>query len=165
MAYPQNMLTKLFKVLTVLLAFCFCMVVNATAQITSVTTVQNLQFGAFSQGSVGGSLIVSEDGTRSSAGSVVPLNLGQAYFPAIFEIEASQGTIVSILKGPDAILTGSNGGTMRMQLGNTGGSFIITKAPPMKTQVNIGGILTVGDSQQSPAGTYSGTFYVIFNNE
>jgi hypothetical protein len=167
MTYSPDIYTKLFKRLTLLL-LCFCAVrLNASAQIKSVETIQNLQFGAFSQGNLGGSVIVSNNGSRSSTGSVVPLNLGQAYFQAIFEVEAPEGTVLSILNGPDAILTGSNGGSMSLHLGNPdpASPFINIAAPPLKTKVSIGGTLTVGNPQQSPPGTYTGTFYIIFNNE
>lgn len=149
-----------------LLLCCFnCLA--GISQVISVTTVQNLNFGAFSQGSSGGTVIISNSGSRTATGTVVPLNLGKQYFQAIFEVEASVNTIVSILNGPDETLTGSNGGTMSLHIGNSdpGSPFVSTIAPPGRTQVTIGGTLSIGNPASSPPGTYSGTFYITFNNE
>ena len=132
-----------------------------------VYTVQNLAFGAFYHSNTGGSVIIENDGSRSVTGDIVALNLGISYFNAIFEIEAPPGTIVSILNGPDATLTGSNGGSMILTVGTSSPAtpFSTTLSPPSRTQVNIGGTLTVGNNASSPPGTYSGTFYITFNHE
>ena len=133
----------------------------------SVYTIQNLSFGAFSHGMAGGTVIVSNTGTRSVTGDVIPLNLGVLFFHAIFEIDAPVGTIISILNGSDATLTGSNGGSIFLQIGNSDPPFpfITTVAQPARTQVNIGGKLTVGGPAANPPGTYTGTFYITFNQE
>ncbi len=133
----------------------------------SVYTIQNLSFGAFSNGLSGGTVAISSAGTRSVTGSVTALNLGITYFQSIFEIEAAEGAIISITNGPDATLTGSNGGTMSLKLGNSapGSPFINTTPSPARTQISIGGTLSVGAPSSNPPGTYSGTFYIIFNQE
>jgi hypothetical protein len=132
-----------------------------------VYTIQNLAFGAFYHGNTGGSIIIENDGSRSTTGDLVALNLGITYFNAIFEIEAPPGTIVSILNGPDATLTGSNGGSMTLSIGTSSPAtpFSTTLPPPSRTQVNIGGTLTVGNNAASPPGAYTGTFYITFNHE
>jgi hypothetical protein len=133
----------------------------------SVYTIQNLSFGAFSQGNTGGNVIISNSGSRSATGDIIPLNMGVQYFHAIFEIDAPQGSIVSILNGPNATLTGSNGGSISLQIGNSDppSPFIITVPQPVRTQVNIGGTLAVGSPAANPPGTYTGTFYITFNQE
>lgn len=132
-----------------------------------VNPAQGLIFGAFFQGIAGGTVIVYPDGSRSVTGDIVQANLGMPYSPAIFEIEAQQGTLISILNGPDVTLNGSNGGTLVLHLGNasTGSPFITTVAPPGRTQVRIGGTLTVGSPLANPPGAYSGTFAVTFIQE
>ena len=132
-----------------------------------VYTIQNLAFGAFYHGNTGGSVIIENDGSRSTTGDLVALNLGITYFNAIFEIEAPPGTIVSILNGPDATLTGSNGGSMTLSIGTSSPAapFNTVLSPPSRTQVNIGGTLTVGNNAASPPGAYTGTFYITFNHE
>jgi len=133
----------------------------------AVFNVQNMSFGAFSHGGSGGTIAIAPAGTRSVTGTVTALNLGVSYYQAIFDIEAPNGAIISITNGPNATLTGSNGGTMSLQLGSSspGSPFINTIPAPGRTQVNIGGTLTVGNSTANPPGTYSGTFYIIFNQE
>jgi len=133
----------------------------------TVYNVQNMSFGAFSTGSTGGSVIISTNGLRTVTGNVVPLNLGVQYFQAIFDIDAPVGSIVSILNGPDAILTGSNGGSMSMHIGgsNPPSPFITMAAQPLRTQVSIAGTLSVGTPAANPPGSYNGTFYITFNQE
>lgn len=133
----------------------------------SVYTIQNMSFGAFSNGGTGGTVIISTNGTRSVTGNVVPLNLGTTYFQAIFDIDAPIGSIVSILNGSDATLTGSNGGSMSMHISDSDppSPFIIIVSQPTRTQVSIGGTLTVGSPVANPPGTYNGTFYITFNQE
>lgn len=132
-----------------------------------VTTFQNLCFGAFFEGTIGGSVIIYPDGTRTTTGDIVQANLGYLFFPAIFEVEAQPGIIISITKGPDAIMTGSNGGTMIMKIGNTQPSspFVNSTSPPGKTQVRVGGTLIVGNPLSNPEGAYNGTFSITFNQE
>ena len=132
-----------------------------------VNPAQGLIFGAFFHGAMGGSVIVYPDGSRSVTGDVVQANLGMPFSPAIFEIDADQGTTISILNGPDATLTGSNGGSMRLKIGNasTGSLFVTHAIPPDRTQVRIGGTLTVGNRLANPPGVYSGTFSVTFIQE
>src|SRR3954468_11330228 len=70
------------------------------AQVQSVTTLQQLNFGAFTPGSSGGTLTISNSGARSATGTVLPLNLGALPGEAIFEVEAPQGSVISLLSGP-----------------------------------------------------------------
>lgn len=149
------------------LGFLCVTTLPAFAQIVSVTTVQNLRFGAFTQGRSGGTITLSSDGARSATGTVIPLHLGLFYNEAVFEVEASEGTIISLLSSPDVILTGSNGGSMSLQLGTTNPvtPFISTVPPPGKTRVHLGGTLSVGNAAASPPGNYTGSFYITFNNE
>ena len=129
-----------------------------------VNPAQGLIFGAFFQGASGGTVIVYPDGSRSVTGSLVHANLGYPFSPAIFEVDANVGTVVSIMNGPDVTLTGSNGGSISLHIGaaSTGTTFITTAASPSRTQVRIGGTLTVGNALANPSGNYSGTFSVTF---
>jgi hypothetical protein len=133
----------------------------------SVYPVQNMSFGAFSIGNTGGTVIISNNGTRSVTGDVIALNLGTQYFQSIFDIDGPQGSIVSIINGSDVTLTGSNGGSIYLRIGNSDppSPFIITVIQPARTTVNIGGTLTVGSPAANPPGTYTGTFYITFNQE
>jgi hypothetical protein len=147
------------------LAFLCLIGLPVFAQIQSVTTVQHLGFGAFIQGSYGGSVTLSNQGQRSATGSVILLNLGQAYYQALFDVVAPEGTIISFTNGPDATLTGSNGGTMSLRLGSPDPAPPFVSGPSGTARVCIGGTLTVGNATDSPPGNYTGTFYITFNNE
>ncbi|WP_157986388.1 DUF4402 domain-containing protein [Chitinophaga alhagiae] len=146
---------------------CFLFSTAAAAQITAVSTAQQLSFGAFSQGNSGGTVTVNASGTRSSTGDVILVNMGVSYFPAIFEVEAAQGTIINIVNGPDVPLNGSNGGSMQLHIGNADQTlpFVTTATPPARTSVKIGATLTVGARAANPPGNYSGTFSVTFIQE
>jgi hypothetical protein len=125
---------------------------------------QGMIFGAFFQGSSGGTVILFPDGSRSSTGSLVLANLGFPFSPALFEVDANQGTAITIMNGPDVTLTGSNGGSIGLHIGaaSTGSHFITTVVSPTRTEVWIGGTLTVGPPIANPSGSYSGTFSVTF---
>jgi hypothetical protein len=140
---------------------------TASASTLSVYTIQNMSFGAFHPGNNGGTISISSTGDRTVTNDVVALNLGVSYFQAMFEIEAPEGTIISILNGPAVTLNGSNGGTMSLQLGaaSPASPFNISIAPPGRTQLSVGGTLTVGNATSTPAGSYSGTFTITFNQE
>lgn len=130
----------------------------------AVYAVQNLNFGMISQGGSGGTVIVLPDGSRSVTGSVIAINQGSAVFPAIFEVEGPAGTMITLQNGPDVTLSGSNGGTMSLHIGSSNpvSPFINTVVPPGRTQVMIGGTLTVGNAVSSKPGNYNGTFSIIF---
>jgi len=132
-----------------------------------VSTVQHLNFGDIILGPTGGTVTVHSDGTRTSTGDIVLGNFGSSYSPALIEVEANRGTLITILNGPDATLTGSNGGTMTMHIGLSypTSPFVTTYNYPARTLVYIGGTLTVGTSSANPEGAYSGSFMVTFIQE
>src|SRR6266487_2537833 len=65
-----------------------------------VNPAQGLVFGAFFQGVSGGALTIYPDGSRSVTGDIIEATLGIPFSPAIFEVDANPGTVVSILNGP-----------------------------------------------------------------
>jgi len=133
----------------------------------SVSLVQSLSFGAFSNGMSGGNVTITPFGMRYAAGSIILIDMGYLYFPAIFRVGGNPGTILHLLKGPDETLTGSNGGTLLLQIGesNAGDPIIINVAPPGTIEIRIGGTLIVGNPMASPPGIYNGSFSVMFIQE
>jgi len=129
-----------------------------------VTTFQNLSFGAIIQGTSGGKIIIDPQGSRSVTGDIIPVNMGYSYYPAIFEIEAIPGLLITIVNGPDVLLNGNNGGTILLHIGTSipTSPFVNTKSPPYRVQVRLGGTLTVGNSIANPSGNYIGYFSVTF---
>jgi hypothetical protein len=132
----------------------------------TVNLSQNLSFGAFYIGGTGGTVIISPTGSRSSTGDLVLLSMGYTFNSGLYDVIANPGTLVSILNSPDAILTGSNGGEMTLQIGGYYPSpFIVTTSPPTPTILSVGGTLIVGSSGSNPPGSYSGTFDITFVQE
>ena len=139
---------------------------TASSQIT-VYPVQDFNFGTFFQGSAGGTIQVSTTGTRSATGDIILLNTGTAPAQAIFDIEAPFGSNISIMNGPDVILTGSNGGSITLSLEETDpiSPFTTIVTTPERTRLQLAGTLIVGDGTASPAGNYHGTFSITVNQE
>lgn len=133
----------------------------------AVSTVQNMKFGAFYLGNAGGTVTIGNNGTRSFTGDIVLLNLGLLFSQAIFDVEAPEGTIISIWNGPDATLTGSNGGTISLHINDSNpvSPFNSTMAPPGTTPVHVGGSVTLPGGGATVPGNYSGSFYITFNIE
>jgi hypothetical protein len=132
-----------------------------------VYALQTLNFGAFSTGITGGTVIITPLGSRSATADIILVSLGYLYFPAIFELEGNPGSIVHFLAGPDVTLTGSNGGSLTLIIGDSdaGDPIIINTAPPGRMQIRVGGTLFVGSPSANPAGSYTGSFLVTFIQE
>ena len=133
----------------------------------SASFIQNMSFGGFINGLTGGTVTVTPGGVRFATGSVILVSQGYVYFPAIFGLQGNAGTIMHPLNGPDEILTGSNGGSLTLHLGDSypGDPIIINVAPPGIMQVNLGGTLIVGSPANNPPGMYSGSFSIMFVQE
>lgn len=129
-----------------------------------VTVKQDIGFGAFTIGASGGSITLTPQGTRLASGAIVLLNFGGTYTPLLLEIEGPKGSIVSIVADDKTILTGSNGGTMKLKIGNSIPSmpFIISEDAPAKSIVKIGAELIAGNLTESPPGNYSGSLNISF---
>jgi hypothetical protein len=127
-----------------------------------VSTTQNLSFGAFIQGTLGGKVIIDPQGSRTVTGDLIPANMGYSYYPAIFQVDAIPGSIISIVFGPDAILNGNNGGTLTLHVDTSLPSSPFINSTNATTQVRIGGTLNVSNSIANPAGNYIGSFSITF---
>lgn len=131
----------------------------------TVSTLQHLSFGTFIQTGSSGTVTLNYSGVITPGGSVIIPSLGfnphAIPTPALFEVTANAGTLITIQNGPPATLTGSNGGTLTLTIGpSSTGSPFITQNPI--TYVYVGGTLTVGSMAANPAGNYTGTFTVTF---
>jgi hypothetical protein len=130
-------------------------------------TAQGLSFGAFYHGAVGGTVVILPSGSRSATGDVVLLGLGYPFSAALFQVHANRGTVISILNGPDAVLTGIPAGTMTLHIGSSNPSspFVSNVNFNIAIPLYIGGTLTVGNSAANPPGSYTGTFYITLVRE
>jgi len=157
----------LVGLLCFLVILCFTQLVSAQEdppRPLEVYTYQNLSFGAIIQGNSGGEVRIDPQGSRSVTGDLILANMGHQYGPAVFEIVANPGSVITINNGPDIELTGSNGGTLTLHIGTSlpTSPFVNTSTPPYRTQVRVGGILSVGNSLHNPSGDYIGYFSITF---
>ena len=130
-------------------------------------TAQGLSFGAFYIGAIGGTVVITPAGLRSATGDVVLLSLGFPFSAALFQVHANRGTVISILNGPDAVLTGIPSGTMTLHIGgsNPSSPFVSNVNYNIAIPLYIGGTLTVGNSAANPPGSYTGTFDITLVRE
>ena len=130
-------------------------------------TSQYLRFGAFYHGAVGGTVIIDPSGSRSATGDIVLLGLGFPFSPALFEVHAHPGTVISILNSPDVTLLGTPSGSMILHIGASipASPFVSTVQFNVAIPLYIGGTLTVGNSVSNPPGSYSGTFEITLVQE
>lgn len=126
----------------------------------TVDLFQNLNFGTFCYGNGSGTtVIIDSNGARSSTGNIILISSN--FSAALFYVEAIPGTQITILNGPDAILSGS-GGTMFLKIGDSNPRSFTSSGT---NAIAIGGILTVGTKDANPPGDYSGRFSVTFVQE
>jgi hypothetical protein len=138
----------------------------------TVNATQALNFGTFclnSLSSSGGSVQVDWQGNRSSTGQIILLN-NNTWSPAIYEIKLCSGRNVIITYSPTTTLSGSNGGSLTLNIGPTekggyGSSFPVNYDCNFITPIRVGGTLIIGNNSANPAGTYSGNFSITFNQQ
>ncbi|MEJ1223882.1 DUF4402 domain-containing protein [Sediminicola sp. 1XM1-17] len=146
---------------------CILLTSSLNAQIIGVETIQNFSFGMLTQQGSGGTLIMDSTGTITNTGNVYHLESYAPYHTALIDIEAYSGTNISIINQGPSTLTGSNGGSITFEIGETDPHipFVVNTVSPNKTRLRLGGTLTVQDNVNSPPGTYSGSFLITFNYE
>lgn len=133
----------------------------------TVTTLRHLNFGTIVQNPSGGTVTVDYTGVRTASDPLLIPSISSSSIPTSvqFEVTALPGTLITILNGPEATLTGGiPAGSMKMNLGNSnlgisGTSFV---AQSELTYITIGGTLSIGASGANPPGIYSGIFTVTF---
>jgi hypothetical protein len=167
--------TELFKhlrsglitsiILCCCVGFSFAQPVLPQRTIT-VTPTQGIHFGTFClTGSTGGTVIVGWDGSRTSTGSIGLLNITPTAHPAIFAIKLCEGRTVNIVFQDQIILSGSNGGTLTLDLGPTErganhSTFFTNSDCNFITPLGVGGTLHIPGT--AIPGTYSGSFAITF---
>ena len=133
-----------------------------------VYVTQQLSFGSFSNGTLGGEITVSPDGSVFVTGSIVTFP-DVAPLPAIFEVRSTPNRMVHIILPTIATLTHVQG-KANMTVTNftsdkPNNAFVTVKGSPFINPVNIGGKLKVQNSSINPPGNYRGSFSVTFVSE
>jgi hypothetical protein len=138
-----------------------------TPRTLSVTASQPIHFGTFSvTGSSGGTVTVAYDGTRTSSGDIMLLPVAPFPQPAIFEVQLCDAINLSISFGGSVTLTGSEGGSITLEIGPTeqGASGAVFPATcDFATLLRVGGTLNI--PPETIPGNYSGTFEITFIQE
>lgn len=173
MTIPQTNIKKILSVITFVLIAANFQFIAAQPPLpnrtVAIRATQALNFSSFCTGNTGGTVVISADGSRTSSGSVVLVSSGNPPTPAIFEISLCQGRSIILSYPPTIILTGSNGGTLSLQLtpekGAGGTPFQVNNDCNFITPLRVGGTLTVGTPASAPAGLYTGSFEITFNQE
>jgi hypothetical protein len=161
----------LLKLLLVIVLF-FCVSVSFAQpglpprSITVIAT-QALDFGRVCVSGSGGTVTVGWDGSRTTTGGAVFAATPNAQ-PAIFEIKLCQGRNVIITFTPSTTLTGSNGGSLTVDIGPTekGGNnavFSTNNDCNFITPLRVGGTLHIPGTVIP--GIYTGGFEMTFNQE
>lgn len=165
---PHNKL----GIIIIALLFCVCYSYGQPSLPTrsiEVTAIQPLQFGKFLlTGGAGGSVVVVWDGSTSATGSISLLGTEPYAQPAIFEVNLLQGRNVHISFSDVTTLTGSDGGSLTLHIGPTekginGAFFPTSNNRNFRTSLRVGGTLDVPGS--AIPGTYTGNFFITFNQE
>lgn len=134
---------------------------TARSQTIDVTNDQGLAFGSFCQlNDNGGTATVSNAGVRSSTGDIILLS--STFFYSIFTITTDHPSPVEVnIDQPVAILSGSNGGSISLQL-DQALPFSPSVSSGSPAEVYIGGTLTLGPQASNPPGHYTGDVLVTF---
>lgn len=132
-----------------------------------VSTEQFLNFGAFTVGDAGGSVVVDYTGTRTWTGDVTLLNMGAPITPALFDVYVNPGTLITITHPAQFELMGDRGNKIYLEINSysSGQNFVSTNAAEIPNSVYIGGTLLLGNPSANPPGKYSGTITITFNQQ
>ncbi|NEW82364.1 MAG: DUF4402 domain-containing protein [Mariniphaga sp.] len=130
-------------------------------KIKSVNTLQGLNFGIIAPSSSDGFVTIPPSFPGPRAWSNVVLLAGGTYSPALFEVLAIPGTLITIELPTSVFLSNSPTGSLEITelVSSTGSPFITTGDI---TSVYIGGKLNVKTISFQPPGNYGGSIVVKF---
>lgn len=124
----------------------------------SVSKLSNLCFGAFYPGKFGGSVVINEEGVRSSNGSVILLNSELQPSPAVFEIRCESNTMINVIVEETIVMQSANNGTVTCEIIDNGKSnFISPENAENGFLYTVGGRITTSEIQNSITEEYTGT--------
>ncbi len=165
---PYNIVNKLLASLLLCVSYSYGQP-SLPPRSIEVNASQSLQFGTFAlTGGAGGKVLVGYDGARTVTGSIALLAVAPYAQPAIFEVKLLQGRNINIDFSATTSLIGSEGGSLTMNIGPTD-KGISTAVFPTNNSRDFTTLLRVGGSLDIPsgaiAGSYTGTFFITFNQE
>ncbi len=132
------------------------------AQPIEVINTQYLNFGVFCQNDdAGGTVTISNTGSRSATGNMTLFS--SSHSCAAYTITTDSTNQFSLqISQPEIDISGSDGGSMLLQIGSSNPEFptVISGQP---ATIYLGGTLKVASRSENPAGTYSGNYLLYFN--
>jgi len=137
----------------------------------TLRVTQMLHFGdiTLKSPSSSGTVTVRPDGTRTSTGDVVLLNMGNMAKQAIIEFKLCPGRTV-IITYPSSVDLKSNGHRITLyirptNLGDSGAQFTSNKGCDDTHLIYVGGTIDIGSMSMNPAELYTGSFDLTFNQQ
>jgi hypothetical protein len=128
----------------------------------TVSKLTNLCLGAFYPGNSGGNIEISDEGVRSSNGSVILLHSELTPSPAVFEIRCPNNTMVNIFIDEEIKLRNQAGNTIICEPQDNGqANFISPHNAQSGFLYRVGAALSVQNASSEPSGEYSGKFNVV----
>jgi hypothetical protein len=133
----------------------------------TVTATQGISFGKFYDIGSGGDVIVDWQGYRTVTGGIVAPP-SAVVRPALFDIKLCHGRNILITYSNPNFLTGSNGGSIQLNIGPTekgenGAVFAIENNCNFITILRVGGTLNI--LPNTPPGNFTGNFNISFDQE
>ncbi|MHA6280484.1 DUF4402 domain-containing protein [Salinimicrobium sp. CAU 1759] len=127
-----------------------------------VRNAQFLNFGKFTVGATGGTVVIDPQGSRISTGDIYLL--GNDFSYAIFDVYSNPGTLIQIQSYSDTYLMGPTNDQVRLEIKPAvdiypGQTFITTGSP---FEVFVGGTLHVPSGNTVQPGSYNATFNLTF---
>ncbi len=123
---------------------------------------QGLNFGSLYPVGSGGTVTISDDGVRSSTGSVILFP--SAYNECSFTMSTTRRNrtyyIYSLSIQSPVIMTRTGGGSMTLYLNTNGSNYGWSVTQRYPVTLYMGGTLYVGSVTANPPGNYSGSFTI-----
>lgn len=128
-----------------------------------VRTARFLNFGKFTLGTAGGTVVVKPNSERTPSGDVYLLDIGPTVSSAMFEVTANPGTLITISHPESFTLSGGGFQILLDNLTyNVSKTFITTAAATGINEIEIGGTLHIANISGNGPGTYSGEIPITF---
>jgi hypothetical protein len=126
----------------------------------TVTNTAPLDFGTLAPSAVAGTVVIAPAGGRSTTGGVT--GVSGTFGPGAFKVAITSGSANFFFFLPTNATLSSGGNTMTVSAftSNPAGLTGTVAGPPGSIVVTVGATLSVAANQ--PAGTYSGTYSILF---
>lgn len=153
---------KCAYILSLLFILLFSMPLNAQVKLT---IDQGLNFGSLYPVGSGGTVTISDDGVRTSTGSVVlfPSTYNESRFTLSTTRKARYYNVFNLTIQSPITMKRTGGGSMTLYLNTDGSNSGWSVSQKNPVTLYMGGTLYVGSVTANPPGNYSGSFTITAN--